>query len=157
MTNSLKSNIGDFKPSSFDHAQINWKTLREQGAIPFRFYMRFEEVKEIETKTGKPATIVEGKAELDTTGLSEERIAELENISGVARDFPVSVSFFPVGSMFISQMKGEYGDDWEKGCEGKLAHLAYNGKHDNPNLKGTQFHQIFISDVPEIDQKELKD
>ena len=157
MTNSLKTNIGDFKPSNFDHAQINWKQLREQNATPFRFYMRFDLVKEIETKSGDTATIVEGKAELDTTGLSEERIVELERISGVARDFPVSVSFFPVGSMFISQMKGEYGEEWEKACEGKLAHLAYNGKLDNPKKKGTKFHQIFISDVPEIDQKELKD
>ena len=158
MTNqSLKQNIGSFKPSSFDHAQIDWKRLREQNAIPFRFFMRFEKVKEIETKSGKPATIVEGKAELDTAGISAERIAELENISGVAGNFPVSVSFFPVGSMFLSQMKGEYGDDWEKDCEGKLAHLAYNGKLDNPNLKGTQFHQIFITDVPEVAQEEIKE
>jgi hypothetical protein len=155
MTNSLKTNIGNFSPSSFDHAQINWKQLREQNAIPFRFYIRFDKVKEIETKSGDTATIVEGKAELDTAGLSEERITELENISRIARDEPVSVSFFPVGSMFLSQMKRAFGDDWEKACEGKLAHIAYNGKLDNPMKKGTKFHQIFITEVPEVAQEEL--
>lgn len=155
MTNSLKQNIGDFRPSSFDHAQLNWKELREQNAIPFRFFMRFENVKEIETKSGDKATIVEGKAELDTAGLSDERILEIENISRIARNEPVSVSFFPVGSMFLSQMKRAFGDDWAEACKGKLAHIAYNGKLDNPMKKGIKFHQIFITEVPEVAQEEL--
>lgn len=154
--NSMKANIGNFKPNTFGSNQINWKELREQGAIPFRFYMLIKNVKEVDTKAGEKATIIEGDCELDTTGLSEDRIAELERISGVNRDKPTPSSFYPVGSMHLNQMKEKYGEKWYDLEEFQLCHIAYNGKLDNPKKQGQKFHQIFITLVPDAEQEEAE-
>lgn len=151
---SLKANIGDFTPNTFGN-QIDWKQLREQNAIPFQFFMKISRVKEIETKSGDTAIIIEGDAELDETGLNTERLSEFERISGLKRDRPTLSTFFPIGTMFVNQMKDKFGEDWRELKEYPLCHIAYNGKLDNPKRKGTEFHQTFITLVPEVEQATL--
>lgn len=147
----MKANIGNFRPNTFGSNQINWKELREQEAIPFRFYMLIKNVKEVDTKAGEKAIVIEGDCELDDSGLSADRIAELERISGVSNSRPTPSSFFPVGTMFLNQMKENYGDDWMELEKFQKCHIAYNGKLKNTTkgAKGNMFHQIFITLVPE--------
>ena len=152
---SLKDNIEDWTPGNFGSNQINWKKLREQNAIPFRFYMRISQVRTVDTKEGGTAIIVEGDCELDETHLSSEQLTEYERISGLKRDSPVFSSFFPAGTMFINQLVEAFGKDWKEREHYELCHIAYNGKLDNPKRKGTQFHQTFITIVPEREQSSV--
>jgi len=152
---SLKDKIGDWTPNNFGSNQINWKKLREQNATPFRFYMRISQVRTVDTKDGGTAIILEGDAEIDITPLSSEQLTEYEKISGLKRDAPTFTSFFPCGTMFLNQMKEAFGEDWEDLEHYQLCHISYNGKLDNPKRKGTQFHQTFITIVPELEQSDL--
>lgn len=144
---SLKDNIGNYKPSNFDRAKLDFKRIREQDGVPISIYFELSQCKEITTKAGEPATVLEGKAELGLDGLSDSRIQELENISGLKRDKPVDVFFYPIGTMFTNQMISVFDEKWKEKAVGKLIHIQYNGKKDNPNKPGTKFHQVFVDEV----------
>jgi len=149
---SLKANIGNFTPSKFG-LQLDWKDIREKGGAPLALFVRFRAVREITRKSDdSTATVFEGQAELDTTQLNDARVTQLEQITGLRRDAPTAVSFFSIGSMFISQLEKNYGVDWSKDCVGRLAHIAYGGKLPNPKKKGTEYHSVFVTDVPETVQ-----
>ena len=144
---SLKDNIGNYTPSNFDRARLDFKVIREQDGVPISIYFELSQCKEITTKAGETAIVLEGKAELGIDGLSDARIQELENISQLKRDKPSDVFFYPIGSMFTNQMIAVFGEDWKTTAVDKLMHIQYNGKKDNPKKPGTKFHQVFVDEV----------
>lgn len=146
---SLEDKIGNYKPSNFDRARLDFKVIREQDGVPISIYFELSQCKEITTKAGETAIVLEGRAELGTDGLADARIQELENISGLKRmgKGTTDVFFYPIGSMFTNQMIAAFGEDWKAKAEGKLMHIQYNGKKDNPKKPGTKFHQVFVDEV----------
>lgn len=152
---SLKANIGNFRPSKFERTQLNWKTVLEQNAVPLGFYFRLTGVREITLKTGDLSQVIEGEAELDDRAMTDAVLTKLESVTGISRNSPTPISFFSVGSMMLNQFVAAGGENWERDGIGKLFYIKYNGKVNHPTKKGAQFHQVFISEVPETSQEEL--
>lgn len=129
--------------------KLDWKVIREQGAIPVTFLIRFQnvEIKQAQDDEGEVNEyyVFEAEVQLDGLGLNDAKIEELERITGTSHTKAGDRYFFPVGSMFLTQMEKKYGEDWMDACRGQLAEVKYNGKVPNTKKSGQLFHQVWIS------------
>ena len=135
------------------HGWLVWKDLQEKDALPLSFLLEVNtvEVRHFE-KSDQDELVVGGEAELYSRGVSSERLAHLTEATGIPTGSTAEIVFFPPGSMFESQMKKCFGDDWKTDCIGHIVHIRYHGKKPNPKRKGQDFHQCFIDRILEVSE-----